>query len=218
MESSKIYAYLFLSILFISSATPILGCGYCGKPPKKQNHGKKPKTPVVKPPVTLPPISVPPIVKPPVTVPPITVPPVTVPPIALPPTGFSLPSSTHQPLQPLRGREGTLHAHHPALLHRLHAPLTLSNWVPVWICLGGWFTLVSETQLPTSAVQCFKDSLSLKLQSAFAPLLSSSFSTSTFMSLLPFSSLWLVASPLLLVTPAPSKPVKGLRNIWSKST
>ncbi|CAJ1944630.1 unnamed protein product [Sphenostylis stenocarpa] len=84
MESSKIYAYLFLCMLFISSATPILGCGYCGKPPpKKQKH--KPKTPVVKPPVTLPPISVPPIVKPPVTLPPITVPPIVKPPVTVPP-------------------------------------------------------------------------------------------------------------------------------------
>ncbi|KAK7264885.1 hypothetical protein RJT34_32498 [Clitoria ternatea] len=83
MESSKIYAYFFLCMLCISSVTPVLGCGYCGKPTKKHNPSKKPKTPiVVKPPVTVPPISIPPIVKPPVTLP---VPPVTVPPILNPP-------------------------------------------------------------------------------------------------------------------------------------
>nr|KYP44982.1 36.4 kDa proline-rich protein [Cajanus cajan] len=85
MDSSKIYAYLFLCMLLISSATPILGCGYCGngKPPKK--HQPKPKTPVVRPPVTVPPIVKPPVVIPPITVPPIVKPPITLPPIVKPP-------------------------------------------------------------------------------------------------------------------------------------
>ncbi|BAT76309.1 hypothetical protein LR48_Vigan01g255200 [Vigna angularis] len=84
MESSKIYAYLFLCMLFISSATPILGCGYCGKP-KKQKPSRKPKTtPIVKPPVTLPPIVVPPITVPPVIVPPVITPPSLKPPVSLP--------------------------------------------------------------------------------------------------------------------------------------
>ncbi|KAL2338413.1 hypothetical protein Fmac_012859 [Flemingia macrophylla] len=83
MEYSKMYAYLFICMLFISSATPILGCGYCGKPPKK--HKSKPKTPSVKPPVTVPPIVKPPVILPPITVPPITVPPIVKPPGILPP-------------------------------------------------------------------------------------------------------------------------------------
>ncbi|KAK7330061.1 hypothetical protein VNO77_24246 [Canavalia gladiata] len=98
MESSKIYAYLFLCMLCISSVTPILGCGYCGKPPKKHKPGKKPKTPS---PITLPPI----IGKPPVTVPPITLPPVVKPPVTVP---------------PVTGREGIVHVH---LQNLLHAPL-----------------------------------------------------------------------------------------------
>ncbi|PSS13878.1 Hydrophobic seed protein [Actinidia chinensis var. chinensis] len=93
MESSKFNALLFISMLFISSATPILGCGSCGKPPSKHKP-KGPKGPVVKPPVTLPPIvkppiTLPPIVKPPITLPPVIVPPikppVTVPPVTVPP-------------------------------------------------------------------------------------------------------------------------------------
>ncbi|KAG4930126.1 hypothetical protein AAZX31_17G107600 [Glycine max] len=86
MESSKIYAYLFLCMIFLSSATPILGCGYCGKPPKKHKPGKTPKTPktpVVKPPVTIPPINVPPVVLPPIVKPPGILPPI---PIINPPT------------------------------------------------------------------------------------------------------------------------------------
>ena len=85
-------------MLFISSATPILGCGYCGKPPKKQNHGKKPKTPVVNPPVTHPPIVKPPVIVPPITVPPVTVPPVTVPPIVKPPIPLPIPPVTVPPV------------------------------------------------------------------------------------------------------------------------
>ncbi|XP_027331387.1 36.4 kDa proline-rich protein isoform X2 [Abrus precatorius] len=94
MESSKIYAYLFICMLFISSVTPILGCGYCGKP-TKHKPGKKPKTPTTPktpsvPPRTplLPPIIVkpPPVTLPPITVPPIPLPPVTVPPILNPPS------------------------------------------------------------------------------------------------------------------------------------
>ncbi|XP_057416766.1 LOW QUALITY PROTEIN: 36.4 kDa proline-rich protein [Lotus japonicus] len=90
MESSKIHAYLFLCMLFLSSAAPILGCGTCGKPvPKKHKPSKKPGKPVkppgIVPPIVKPPGIVPPIVKPPVILPPVTVPPVTVPPITVPP-------------------------------------------------------------------------------------------------------------------------------------
>ncbi|KAJ1378941.1 Hydrophobic seed protein [Sesbania bispinosa] len=105
MESSKIYAFLFICMLFISSATPILGCGYCGKPPKKHRPSRKPK-PIVKPPVTVPPITLPPIVKPPVTVPPITLPPITLPPIVKPPVTLppvpvlNPPSTTPTPSAP----------------------------------------------------------------------------------------------------------------------
>lgn len=88
-ESSKLHALFFICLLFISSATPILGCGTCGKPPPK--HKPKPKTPKgpsppihVKPPVIKVPPVIPPIVKPPVTIPPIVKPPVTIPPIIPP--------------------------------------------------------------------------------------------------------------------------------------
>lgn len=90
MDSSKISALLFVCMIFISSATPILGCGACGKPaPKHKPKGKHPKgpitlPPIVKPPIQLPPVTLPPI-KPPVTLPPVTVPPVTVPPVTVPP-------------------------------------------------------------------------------------------------------------------------------------
>ncbi|XP_016199396.2 LOW QUALITY PROTEIN: 36.4 kDa proline-rich protein [Arachis ipaensis] len=97
---SKIYASFFICILFISSLTPTLACGYCGNnPPKKHNPNKKPKTPVIVkppggilPPGILPPGIVPPIVNPPVIVPPVTVPPVTVPPVTVP--GVTNPPST----------------------------------------------------------------------------------------------------------------------------
>ncbi|KAF2310591.1 hypothetical protein GH714_015097 [Hevea brasiliensis] len=91
MDSSKISALLLICMLFISSATPIFGCGSCGKPkPKRKGHkGKSPRgpitiPPIVKPPINLPPV-IPPIVKPPITIPPIVKPPVTVPPITVPP-------------------------------------------------------------------------------------------------------------------------------------
>lgn len=85
MEFSKITSLLFISMLFLSSLTPILGCGYCGKPSHKP---KKPKTPspIVKPPINLPPIGVPPITVPPIVKPPINLPPVK-PPVELPPIG-----------------------------------------------------------------------------------------------------------------------------------
>ncbi|WVZ13148.1 hypothetical protein V8G54_017678 [Vigna mungo] len=80
-------------MLFISSVTPILGCGYCGKP-KKQKPNRKPKTtPVVKPPVILPPI----IVNPPVTVPPVTVPPIIAPPSLKPPVSLPIPPILNPP-------------------------------------------------------------------------------------------------------------------------
>lgn len=92
MDSSKINALLLICMLCISTATPILGCGSCGKPaPKPHKPSKKPGKgpitlpPIVKPPITLPPVTLPPIVKPPVTLPPIVKPPVTLPPIVKPP-------------------------------------------------------------------------------------------------------------------------------------
>ncbi|XVE71499.1 hypothetical protein DITRI_Ditri10aG0155700 [Diplodiscus trichospermus] len=91
MESTKISALLLICMLFISSATPILGCGSCGKPPRKHRKpkGKSPRgpipvPPIVKPPINLPPITVPPIVKPPINLPPVTVPPITKPPSGKP--------------------------------------------------------------------------------------------------------------------------------------
>ncbi|KAH7860602.1 hypothetical protein Vadar_015406 [Vaccinium darrowii] len=112
MDSSKFTALLLISMLFISSVTPILGCGSCGKPPKKHKpKGKTPKGPItlppIKPPVTLPPIvkppvTLPPIVKPPVTLPPIVKPPITLPPVTLPPIKppVTLPPVTLPPIKP----------------------------------------------------------------------------------------------------------------------
>ncbi|KAL5729636.1 hypothetical protein ACHQM5_002560 [Ranunculus cassubicifolius] len=77
MESSKVSAYLLLCMLFISSGSPILACGYCSKPPPT----KKPPT-TKRPPITLPPI----VKQPPVTLPPVVKqPPVTLPPVLIPP-------------------------------------------------------------------------------------------------------------------------------------
>ncbi|MBA0553831.1 hypothetical protein Golob_012977 [Gossypium lobatum] len=78
MESTKISPLSLICMLFISSATPILGCGSCGtgKAPPKPPKG---------------PITIPPILNPPVTVPPVTV----VPPIITkPPSGKPCPSAT----------------------------------------------------------------------------------------------------------------------------
>ncbi|KAL5697907.1 hypothetical protein ACHQM5_029009 [Ranunculus cassubicifolius] len=66
MESSKISALLLISMLFVSSVTPILGCNTCPKPPKKGGGG-------IKPPVKLPPVKLPPIKLPPVKLPPVPV-------------------------------------------------------------------------------------------------------------------------------------------------
>ncbi|CAH9110532.1 unnamed protein product [Cuscuta europaea] len=87
METSKLIAFLF-SMLFISSATPTLGCGGCDQPSHgRPSHGHKPKPypPAVKPPGILPPVILPPILNPPVTVPPVVKPPVYLPPVTLPP-------------------------------------------------------------------------------------------------------------------------------------
>ncbi|KAK4783466.1 hypothetical protein SAY86_007840 [Trapa natans] len=84
-SSNKMNALLLICMLCISTATPILGCGYCGKPkpsPKIHKPGRKPG---VKPPITLPPVTLPPIVKPPITLPPVTLPPIVKPPVTLPP-------------------------------------------------------------------------------------------------------------------------------------
>ncbi|KAK2644914.1 hypothetical protein Ddye_020109 [Dipteronia dyeriana] len=93
METYKVSALLIICMIFISSATPILGCGSCGNkpPPKHHHHNPKPPKgpitlpPIIKPPVHLPPVTIPPIVKPPVVLPPIVKPPVTLPPVTLPP-------------------------------------------------------------------------------------------------------------------------------------
>uniref|UniRef100_A0A2P2IWS1 ADR11 protein n=1 Tax=Rhizophora mucronata TaxID=61149 RepID=A0A2P2IWS1_RHIMU len=93
MDSSKISALLLICMFFISSVTPILGCGSCGKPRPKPKSPKSPKGPITlppiigKPPVTVPPITVPPITVPPIVKPPVTGPPVTGPPGTLPPRG-----------------------------------------------------------------------------------------------------------------------------------
>lgn len=58
MESTTISPLFLICMLFISSATPILGCGSCGTakaPPKP------PKAPIVNPPINLPPILNPPV-------------------------------------------------------------------------------------------------------------------------------------------------------------
>ncbi|KAE9587583.1 hypothetical protein Lal_00039225 [Lupinus albus] len=71
MNSSRINASLFICMLFISSATPILSCGQCQKSTKSHKPSKKSKRPITLPPITLPPITLPPIVKnPPITLPP----------------------------------------------------------------------------------------------------------------------------------------------------
>ncbi|OIW18592.1 hypothetical protein TanjilG_13344 [Lupinus angustifolius] len=104
--SSKIHAFLFICMLFISSATPILGCGYCGNPSNKHKPSKKPKSPItvppiVKPPHIVPPISIPPIVKPPHIVPPIIVPPIVKPPHILPPIIVKPPVTLPVPIPPV---------------------------------------------------------------------------------------------------------------------
>ncbi|MBA0564399.1 hypothetical protein Golob_009344 [Gossypium lobatum] len=104
MESNtKMSALLLICMLFISSVSPILGCGSCGKAPHKHRKPKRksPKGPItlpplVKPPIKLPPV-VPPIVKPPIDLPPVTVPPInlppgTVPPVTKPPSGKPCPT------------------------------------------------------------------------------------------------------------------------------
>ncbi|KAM1866059.1 hypothetical protein ACFX13_008953 [Malus domestica] len=51
-ESSKLYVLLLICLLFISSASPILGCGYCGKPKHKLiKPTNTPKGPIVVPPI-----------------------------------------------------------------------------------------------------------------------------------------------------------------------
>ncbi|KAI8021386.1 pEARLI1-like lipid transfer protein 1 [Camellia lanceoleosa] len=93
MESSKFTTFLLISMLFISSTTPILGCGHCSKPSPKH---KKPITlpPIVKPPINLPPVTLPPINLPPVTIPPVTNPPTTAKPCPPPPGAQTCPIDT----------------------------------------------------------------------------------------------------------------------------
>ncbi|KAK0572276.1 hypothetical protein LWI29_028997 [Acer saccharum] len=85
METSKVSALLIICMIFISSATPILGCGSCGRKPPPKHHHHNPKPP--KGPITLPPIVNPPVHLPPVTIPPIVNPPVILPPVTKPPSG-----------------------------------------------------------------------------------------------------------------------------------
>lgn len=89
MDSSKLSALLIICMLFISTATPILGCGTCGKPHPKHRKPRQPR-----------PIGLPPIVKPPVPLPPVTLPPVTVPPIKPPIDLPTLPPVTLPPVLP----------------------------------------------------------------------------------------------------------------------
>ncbi|KAF5742011.1 36.4 kDa proline-rich protein-like [Tripterygium wilfordii] len=102
MESSKVSALLLIFMLFISSTTPILGCGSCGKAPPKHKHSPK-KGPIILPPVHLPPLPVPipPVTTPPVTVPPvpkIPIPPVITPPVTIPPVPkIPIPPVTNPP-------------------------------------------------------------------------------------------------------------------------
>ncbi|KAJ8768017.1 hypothetical protein K2173_020957 [Erythroxylum novogranatense] len=72
MDTSKISALLLICMLFISSVSPILGCGSCEKPkPKhKDPKGKSPKGPITLPPIVKPPINLPPVTGPTVPVPP----------------------------------------------------------------------------------------------------------------------------------------------------
>lgn len=112
MDSSKTSALLLILMLFISTASPILGsCHSCSKPPHKHkgksHKGITPPPVIVNPPVTLPPvigkppITLPPVIgKPPITLPPvigkppITLPPVIGnPPITLPPVGGAPPTT-----------------------------------------------------------------------------------------------------------------------------
>ncbi|XP_039018035.1 36.4 kDa proline-rich protein-like [Hibiscus syriacus] len=100
MESTKISALLLVCMLFVSSVTPILGCGSCGKAPPKHRKpkGKSPTGPITLPPLVKPPINLPPLVPklPPLVpeLPPLVpkLPPVTVPPvITKPPSGKGKP-------------------------------------------------------------------------------------------------------------------------------
>ncbi|XP_041009557.1 36.4 kDa proline-rich protein-like [Juglans microcarpa x Juglans regia] len=85
MESSNIYALFLICILFIFSATPILGCAFCGTAPPMHTSPPKVKPPIHPPPIKLPPVTVPPTKPPVVTLPPIVIPPVILPPIFKPP-------------------------------------------------------------------------------------------------------------------------------------
>ncbi|KAG2713341.1 hypothetical protein I3843_04G163500 [Carya illinoinensis] len=81
MESSNAYALFLICILFIFSATPIVGCAFCGTAPPKHTS-----PPMVKPPIPAPPKHTsPPMVKPPIRPPPIKLPPATPPPTVIPP-------------------------------------------------------------------------------------------------------------------------------------
>ncbi|XP_028115360.1 pEARLI1-like lipid transfer protein 1 [Camellia sinensis] len=78
MVSSKFTTLLLISLLFISSTTPILGCDQCSKPSPK--HKK--------------PITLPPIVKPPINLLPMTNPRTTTKPCPPPPGAQTCPIDT----------------------------------------------------------------------------------------------------------------------------
>ncbi|OUZ99850.1 Bifunctional inhibitor/plant lipid transfer protein/seed storage helical domain [Macleaya cordata] len=59
MDSFKLSALLLICMLFISSVTPILGCGSCSKPPHHKPKTPK-KPPTIKPPVIPPQVPYPP--------------------------------------------------------------------------------------------------------------------------------------------------------------
>ncbi|KAM6553357.1 hypothetical protein CsatB_014119 [Cannabis sativa] len=108
MDSSKLSALLLISMLFISSATPILGCNYCGKPPSKGGKGKgTPVKPSPKGPI-LPPVKVPPVtpiitpVVPKLPLPPVTTLPPVVPKLPLPPVTTLPPVVPKLPLPPVK--------------------------------------------------------------------------------------------------------------------
>ncbi|KAE8652996.1 36.4 kDa proline-rich protein [Cucumis sativus] len=98
MEPSKIYSLFLICMLFISSASPILGCGSCsGKPPRKTKPGsgsKSPKGPITLPPI---PIKIPPVVP----IPSVPIPPVVpIPSVPIPPV-VPIPSVPIPPVVPI---------------------------------------------------------------------------------------------------------------------
>ncbi|XAR56067.1 hypothetical protein NMG60_11036371 [Bertholletia excelsa] len=85
-SSSQLRAFLLISMLFFSSATPnLLGYGSYSRLASKHSKSKKPKFKVPKGHIRLPPIFKPPINLPPINLPPVTNPPTTNPQLPPPP-------------------------------------------------------------------------------------------------------------------------------------